>query len=118
MMSDYEGCATASSIPRAVLPDRRYPAPFPTSVDATKSNNGSCPDLQADVPNTVKEWESFERPSRRPSFLDNLADSRESQFHVQDRSELERYFVCDILLAHELLQAKSKTSANSMVLGI
>lgn len=115
MMSDYEGCATASSIPRAVLPDRRCPAPFPASVNAPKSNNGSCPDLQADVP---KEWESFERPSRRPSFLDNLADSRESQFHVQDRSELERYFVCGILPTHELLQAKLKSSANSMVLGI
>ncbi|KAJ5814419.1 uncharacterized protein N7503_001169 [Penicillium pulvis] len=39
-----------------------------------------------------KERDFIDRLSRQPSFLENLADSRDSQFPVQDRGEIERYF--------------------------
>lgn len=39
-----------------------------------------------------KERDFIGRLSRQPSFLENLADSRDSQFPVQNRGEIERYF--------------------------
>lgn len=39
------------------------------------------------------EPESNEHFPRRPSFLENLADSRDSQFRRERLNELERYFV-------------------------
>ncbi|KAJ5873577.1 Bestrophin/UPF0187 [Penicillium subrubescens] len=64
-------------------------APASASVDVDHGDgqdglNIPCP--------PSKEQDFIESFSRRPSFMDHLADSRESQFHVQDRSELERYF--------------------------
>lgn len=44
-----------------------------------------------------KERDFIGRLSRQPSFLENLADSRDSQFPVQNRGEIERYFVCEPL---------------------
>lgn len=41
------------------------------------------------------EQESIERFSRRPSFMQNLADSRDAQFQRERLNELERYFVRD-----------------------
>lgn len=44
-----------------------------------------------------KERDFTDRLSRQPSFLEHLADSRDSQFPVQNRGEIERYFVCENL---------------------
>jgi hypothetical protein len=82
-MSDNEG---------PVASDNNRPTPTLRSTGVRRKENGDSPDSQAEG---AKEWESFGRASRRPSFLDNLADSRDSQFHVEDKSELERYFVCE-----------------------
>lgn len=81
-MSDNEG---------PVASDNNRPTHTLNSTGARQKENADSPDAQS---GSAKEWESFGRASRRPSFLDNLADSRDSQFHVEDRSELERYFVC------------------------
>lgn len=74
-----------------VASDNNRPTPTLKSTDERQKGDGDSADSQSGA---AKEWESFGRPSRRPSFFDNLADSRDSQFHVEDRSELERYFVC------------------------
>jgi hypothetical protein len=44
---------------------------------------------------SLKEQESTERLTPRPTFMENLANSRDAQFHLdrRDSSELERYFV-------------------------
>ncbi|KAJ5655158.1 hypothetical protein N7507_007108 [Penicillium longicatenatum] len=39
-----------------------------------------------------KKRDFVDQLSRQPSFLEHLADSRNSQFPVQDRGEIERYF--------------------------
>lgn len=46
-------------------------------------------------PHALKEQDSIERITPRPTFMENLANSRDSQFHLdrRDSSELERYFV-------------------------
>lgn len=44
-----------------------------------------------------KERDFIDRLSRQPSFLEHLAHSRDSQFPVQNRGEIERYFVCELL---------------------
>lgn len=50
---------------------------------------------------SLKEQDSVERLTPRPTFMQNLANSRDAQFHLdrRDSSELERYFVgghCDL----------------------
>ncbi|KAJ5166494.1 uncharacterized protein N7482_005275 [Penicillium canariense] len=62
--------------------------PAPSTADVHHDNNHRPTGL---FPGS-KEQDFIEPLSRRPSFMDNLADSRESQFQVQERSELERYF--------------------------
>lgn len=44
---------------------------------------------------SLKEQDSVERLTPRPTFMDNLVNSRDAQFHLdrRDSSELERYFV-------------------------
>lgn len=88
-MSDNEGPSTITQpAPSAISGEntsRRTPV-----ADPLQNGHDNCKDSQY---GGAKEWESFERASRRPSFLDNLADSRDSQFHVEDRGEIERYFV-------------------------
>lgn len=46
---------------------------------------------------SLKEQDSTERLTPRPTFMENLANSRDAQFHLdrRDSSELERYFVSD-----------------------
>lgn len=46
-------------------------------------------------PHSLKEQDSVERLTPRPTFMENLANSRDAQFHLdrRDSSELERYFV-------------------------
>jgi hypothetical protein len=68
-------------------------APASTSVDVEHGEGQEG--LTQSFPRS-KEHDFIESFSRRPSFMDHLADSRESQFQVQDRSELERYFVCSL----------------------
>jgi hypothetical protein len=65
----------------------------PASASADIDHGDGQDGLNIPCPRS-KEQDFIESLSRRPSFMDHLADSRESQFHVQDRSELERYFVC------------------------
>ncbi|CAI7678629.1 unnamed protein product [Penicillium pancosmium] len=79
-MSDNEG---------PVASDSNRPTHTLNSTGVHQKENADFRDAQS---GSAKEWESFGRASRRPSFLENLADSRDSQFHVEDRSELERYF--------------------------
>lgn len=82
-------------------------------VEPPGSQNGSTPamvdgggrvPLAADIHHDEKhgqishhpgsnKQESIEQLHRRPSFMQNLADSRDSQFQMQHLSELERYFV-------------------------
>jgi hypothetical protein len=75
----------------SIMSDCGAPASASVDVDHGDGQDG----LNIPLPRS-KEQDFIESVSRRPSFMDNLADSRESQFHVQDRSELERYFVCNI----------------------
>lgn len=44
---------------------------------------------------SLREQDSMERLTPRPTFMDNLVNSRDAQFHLdrRDSSELERYFV-------------------------
>lgn len=44
---------------------------------------------------SLKEQDSVERLTPRPTFMENLVNSRDAQFHLdrRDSSELERYFV-------------------------
>lgn len=76
------------------------PAALPVNV-----NHGDNKNSTTASPSHSKEQDFIESFSRRPSFMDHLADSRESQFHVQDRSELERYFVCS---TDQRLEGKSE----------
>lgn len=82
-------------------------------VEPPGSQNGSTPamvdgggrvPLAADIHHNEKhgqishhpgsdKQESIQQLHRRPSFMQNLADSRDSQFQMQHLSELERYFV-------------------------
>lgn len=77
----------ASADARSPTNEGAQPA-VPTSV---YSHNGRA--TMTPPSTNPKERDFVERPSRRPSFLENLADSRESQFYRPARSELERYFV-------------------------
>lgn len=44
---------------------------------------------------SLKEQDSMEGLTPRPTFMENLVNSRDAQFHLdrRDSSELERYFV-------------------------
>lgn len=74
------------------MSDCGAPASASVEVDHGEGQDG----LNIPLPRS-KEHDFIESFSRRPSFMDHLADSRESQFHIQARSELERYFVCNHL---------------------
>ncbi|KAJ5087835.1 hypothetical protein N7456_011451 [Penicillium angulare] len=81
--------ASPSDAP-APFSDSAAPPPVPTE---TKSHA----DHHQDVPVHTKEEEQLPRikaPTPRPTFMEHLADSRETQFHLhrQDSSELDRYF--------------------------
>ncbi|KAJ5543688.1 hypothetical protein N7513_007196 [Penicillium frequentans] len=58
------------------------------------SDDGSAPayETSASMPNNYGTTPSHSILSRQPSFLEHLADSRDSQFPVQNRGEIERYF--------------------------
>lgn len=64
-------------------------APVPADVRARADHHAQIPS------HGLKEQDSVERLTPRPTFMEHLADSRDAQFrlHRRDSSELERYFV-------------------------
>ena len=72
------------------MADGGRPAPIPADAHHHDEKDGRTPNHP-----DSKDRGFVERLERRPSFLENLADSRESQFQQQNQnfSELERYFV-------------------------
>jgi hypothetical protein len=89
-MSDDEGPASVHSASPAGIANSSGSVPVPADVYHNDEKKGSTPLLSS-----LQERDFIEPLSRRASFMGHLADSRESQFHVRDRSELERYFVCE-----------------------
>ncbi|CAI7676810.1 unnamed protein product [Penicillium pancosmium] len=63
-------------------------APVPADVRAHGDHHNQS------QPHGLKEQDSAERLTPRPTFMEHLATSRDSQFHLdrQDSSELDRYF--------------------------
>lgn len=83
-----------------------HAAPPAPEASAAPVDNTTAPPVPADVrahadhhaqatSHTLREKDSAERITPRPTFMENLANSRDSQFHLdrRDSSELERYFV-------------------------
>ncbi|KAL5360626.1 Bestrophin, RFP-TM, chloride channel-domain-containing protein [Aspergillus floccosus] len=67
------------------MADSSGPGPSdPSNHENKNSPTTSLPDW--------KDRDDIDRLSRWPTFEEHLVDSRESQFHGRDRSELERYF--------------------------
>lgn len=72
--------------------------------DEASHDNHLAPAADHDVPAGVGANELREPPrgrlTPRPSFLENLASSREKQFMLGRRnsSEIDRYFVCQYLV--------------------
>ncbi|KAJ5679372.1 hypothetical protein N7462_007616 [Penicillium macrosclerotiorum] len=86
-MSDDGNSNPVNIPPPVVVSDNSGPTPVPANVHHHDDRSDPTPFFP-----TSKERDFFERPSRRPSFIENVADSREAQFTTQDISELERYF--------------------------
>ena len=87
-MSDDGNSASANVASPVILTDNNGAAPVPAGVKNHEDKSDPIPFFPSS-----KERDFFERPSRRPSFIEHLADSREAQFPTQHISELERYFV-------------------------
>ncbi|KAJ5288789.1 hypothetical protein N7478_001819 [Penicillium angulare] len=85
-MSD-DGCCSAIGQHRLPMVENENHIPIPIHINNGEEKSSSTPPLSP-----RKEHDFIDRFSRRPSFMDHLADSRESQFHPPPRSELERYF--------------------------
>lgn len=82
------GSTPVQDIPPAAVADSGRPVSIPADVHHRDEKDGRTPNH----PNS-KDWGFIERLERRPSFLENLADSRDSQFQPQNFNELQRYFV-------------------------
>jgi hypothetical protein len=82
--------APVADAPVATAGDSTGAAPVAVGKSHHVDNNNS----QAQA-HSLKEQESTERLTPRPTFMENLANSRDAQFHLdrRDSSELERYFV-------------------------
>ncbi|OKO99920.1 UPF0187 protein [Penicillium subrubescens] len=82
--------APVADAPVATAGDSTGTAPVTVGKAHHVDNNNSH--AQA---HSLKEQESTERLTPRPTFMENLANSRDAQFHLdrRDSSELERYFV-------------------------
>lgn len=87
-MVETKGVNLVQGRPSAATADSGGPVPIAADGHYDDEKEG-----QGDHPGS-KEQGLFEQLPRRPSFMQNLADSRESQFQMQRLSELERYFVC------------------------
>ncbi|KAJ6016222.1 hypothetical protein N7540_010813 [Penicillium herquei] len=83
-MSD-DGLSPATEARSPDIVEAHGPIPVPASIYPHEK-------MDRTPPSSPKERDFIDRPSRRPSFLENLADSRESQFYRPVRSELARYF--------------------------
>ncbi|GLI79411.1 hypothetical protein PoHVEF18_007743 [Penicillium ochrochloron] len=81
--------APVADAPVATAGDSTGAAPVAVGKSHHVDNNNS----QAQA-HSLKEQESTERLTPRPTFMENLANSRDAQFHLdrRDSSELERYF--------------------------
>ncbi|KAJ5573637.1 uncharacterized protein N7459_008064 [Penicillium hispanicum] len=68
--------------------DNNLPLPVPSEVRAHVDHHGQP------QPHDSREQDSVGRLTPRPTFMEHLANSRDSQFHLdrRDSSELERYF--------------------------
>lgn len=87
-MSGTPGSAPVQDTPPAAT-DGGRPVPIPADVHRHDEKGGGNP-----IYPDSKDRGLIERLERRPSFLENLANSRDLQFQQQHFSELERYFVC------------------------
>lgn len=83
--------APVADAPAAAAGDSTGAAPVAVDTRHHADNHHAPPQ-----PHTLKEQDSVERLTPRPTFMENLANSRDAQFHLdrRDSSELERYFVC------------------------
>ncbi|KAG2420402.1 hypothetical protein HFD88_005203 [Aspergillus terreus] len=88
--------------------------PGPSDASQHEIKDGPNPSL-ADW----KEGDDIDRFSRWPTFEEHLADSRESQFHGPDRSQLERYFILDELtLIWDSVFSGAKVGINNILLTV
>lgn len=64
-------------------------APVPADVKAHGDHHAQS------QPHGLKEQDSAERLTPRPTFMEHLATSRDTQFHLdrRDSSDMDRYFV-------------------------
>lgn len=88
MVDGHAAAPAEASAPAAGQAD----GPAPVQGDVRHANAGNAHD------HTAPRSEKSSSPGRitpRPTFLENLADSRDSQFmlHRQDSDDLDRYFV-------------------------
>lgn len=88
-MPGNRGAAPVHDVSPAVKADGDGPA---FVLSDTHNHDGRHGSASADTDSRERDF--IELVSRRPSFMENLADSRESQFRVQNTGEFERYFVC------------------------
>ncbi|OOQ89829.1 UPF0187 domain membrane protein [Penicillium brasilianum] len=81
--------APAVDAPAAAAGDSTGVAPVAVGTRHHADNHQAQPQ-----PQVLKEQDSVERLTPRPTFMENLASSRDAQFHLgrRDSSELERYF--------------------------
>lgn len=85
-----EGHSPTADAPPAAATGDTAAAPVPVEVRGHANHHTES------TGQPLKEKDSIERLTPRPTFMEHLADSREAQFHLnrQDSSELDRYFVC------------------------
>ncbi|KAJ5689119.1 hypothetical protein N7462_003511 [Penicillium macrosclerotiorum] len=83
-----EGHAPVVDAPAPTAGDSSGAAPVPVDVRHAADHH-----VQP-AHHSLKEQDSVERLTPRPTFMENLAHSRDAQFHLdrRDSSELERYF--------------------------
>ncbi|KAJ5381271.1 uncharacterized protein N7496_003699 [Penicillium cataractarum] len=81
--------APVADAPAAAAGDSTGAAPVAVDTRHHADNHVAQPQ-----PQSLKEQDSTERLTPRPTFMENLASSRDAQFHLdrRDSSELERYF--------------------------
>lgn len=111
------------------MTDGHSSPPAHEASTAAPVDNSTAPPVPADVrangdhhaqgtSHSVKEKGSAERLTPRPTFMEHLATSRDSQFHLdrRDSSELERYFVREV--NREIVECQKRIWRHRLTIGI
>lgn len=102
--------APVADVPVATAGDSTGTAPVAVgNRHHVDNNNGQT------YAHSLKEQDSSERLTPRPTFMENLVGSRDAQFHLdrRDSSELDKYFV-----SGSFLEKYESTWANMILIAI